>query len=147
MTLSWRTLLLFTAAACVHNSRPDAADLAPLAAYMTDEPSEQGKQPLSVRFADRFTATVFKSLKRDARYRIDPTATRLACPSKEAEGPQGYVLRVDVTKVMGDTAIVTTRRMCSGPGMITYGENYLLIRRIGRWRLETVISGFTNQSM
>lgn len=142
MTRSWPTLILFTLTGCIHT--PDAADLAPLAAYMTDVASDQRNQPLVLIFADQFTATVFRSLRRDARYRIDPDVTRLVCPSKEAEVSQGYLLRARVNKVMGDSAIVTTERMCGVPGgAITFGMNYLLVRQSGKWRVKTIISGFT----
>ena len=144
MTRSWPALILFTLAGCIHNSPPSAVDLAPLAAYMTNEGSDQSNQPLVLAFADQFTATVFRSLGRDVRYRIDPDVTRLVCPSKAAEVPQGYLLRARVNKVMGDSAIATTERMCGAAGgAITFGENYLLVRRGGIWRVQTIISGFT----
>lgn len=132
-----------TLAGCIHNP-PDAADLAPLAAYVTDESSSQRSQPLVLTFADQFTASVFRSLGSDARYRFDTGVTRLMCPSKEAELPQGYLLRARVNRVMGDSAIVTTERMCGVPGgAITFGMNYLLVRLSGKWRVKTIISGFT----
>jgi hypothetical protein len=144
MTRSWQALVSFTLAGCIHNSPPDAADLAPLTAYMTDGASNQSNQPLVLRFADQFTASIFRSLRRDTRYRIDPDVTRLVCPGKAAEVPQGYLLRVRVNQVMGDSAIVTTERMCgANGGMITTGERFLLVRRGRKWRVETIISGFT----
>jgi hypothetical protein len=140
-------LLLFTLAGCVHSS-PDAADLAPLAAHLTHEVFDQSNQPDYLVFADQFTASVFRSLRRDARYRIVPPSTGLVCSSKAAEGQQGYLLRARVNQVKGDTAIVTTERMCSGlGGTISTGENYLLVRRSGRWRIETIISGFSTVAM
>lgn len=147
MTRSLPTLLSFVLAGCIHNSLPNAADLAPLAAYITHEASDQSNQPLVLTFADQFTATVFRSLRRDARYKFDADVTRLLCPSKAAEVPHGYLLRARVNKVMGDSAIATTERMCgAGGGMITFGENYLLVRRGGIWRVQTIISGFTTVS-
>jgi hypothetical protein len=144
MTRSWRALLLFTLAGCIHNLPPDAADLAPLAAYITHESYDQSNQPLVLSFYDEFTSTVFRSLRRDARYKFDTAVTRLVCPSKAAEVPQGYLLRARVNKVMGDSAIATTERMCGAAGgSITFGENYLLVRRRGIWRIQTIISGFT----
>lgn len=147
MTRSWAAVLLFTLAGCIHSS-PDAADLAPLAAYMTHEASDESNEPLVLRFADQFTATVFRSLGRDPRYKIHTDLARLVCPSKAAEVPQGYLLRARVNQVMGDSAIATTERMCGAPsGMITTGEHYLLVRRSGKWRIETIISGFTTVAM
>jgi hypothetical protein len=148
MTRSWQALILFTLAGCIHNSPPDAVDLAPLAAYMTHEASDQSNQPLVLTFADQFTASIFRSLRRDARYRIDDEVTRLVCPANAAEVPQGYLLRARVNQVMGDTAIVTTERMCGASGgSITIGKRYLLVRRSRKWKVETIISGFTTIAM
>ena len=144
MTRSLRALLSFMLAGCIHNSPPDAADLAPLAAYISHEASDQNNEPLVLTFADQFTATVFRSLGRDARYRIDPHPTRLVCPLHATEVPRGYLLRARLDQVMGDSAIVTTERMCGASGgTITIGERYLLVRRTGKWRVETIISGFS----
>jgi hypothetical protein len=144
MTRSWAALLSFALAGCIHNSPPDAADLAPLAAYISHEASDQSNEPLVLTFADQFTASVFRSLGRDARYRIDPHPTRLVCPGQAGEVPQGYVLRARVDKVMEDSAIVTTERMCGASGgAITIGERYLLVRRSGKWKVQTIISGFS----
>ena len=79
-----------------------------------------------------------------AHYRINSDVTRLACPGQIGEVPQGYLLRARVNQVMGDSAIVTTERMCGASGgAITIGERYLLVRRSGKWKVETIISGFS----
>jgi hypothetical protein len=46
---------------------------------------------------------------------------------------------------MGDSAIATMdRTYSSGWGLIRAGENILLVRRNGKWKIERVINGFTN---
>jgi hypothetical protein len=136
-------LLLFTLAGCRHSS-PDVAMLAPLAAQLAPEASDQSKEPENLVFADELTATVFKSLRQDARYRILPNSARLVCPSPAAEGLQGYALRARVNQAMGDTAIATVERICSRVGgLLSTGEIYLLVRRNGRWRMEKIINGFS----
>jgi hypothetical protein len=146
VTRSKASLLLFALTGCLHRS-PDAAILAPLAAHLAREPSEQSKEPEYLIFADQLTATVFKSLRRDARYKIVPSSTQLVCPSKAAVGLQGYALRASVSQVMGDSAVATVERICRSGQLIITGENYLLIRRGGKWRMDTIISGFTNVAM
>ena len=79
MTRSKASLLLFALTGCLHRS-PDAAVLAPIVPYLTQEPSDQSNGPEYVMFADQLTATVFESLKRNAHYRIGPMGTRLVCP-------------------------------------------------------------------
>jgi hypothetical protein len=169
MTRSKASLLLFALTGCLHRS-PDAAVLAPLVAYLTQEPlsvfqdcnvagyctdvlplmphhTDQSNQPEYIVFADQLTATVFESLKRDAHYRITPMGTRLACPS----GPHCYSLGARVIKLMGDSAIATIvrtyRRFNWGPtevvigGIIVYEDNFLLLRRGGKWRVEKRLNG------
>ena len=136
-------LLLFTLAGCRHSS-PDVAVLAPLATHLAPEASDQSKEPENLVFADELTATAFVSLRWDARYRILPNSARLVCPSRGAEGLQGYALRARVNQTMGDTAIATVERICSREGgLLSTGENYLLVRRSGRWRMEKIINGFS----
>jgi len=49
---------------------------------------------------------------------------------------------------MGDTAIATVERICGAPGgAISRGENILLVRQSGKWRIEKVISGFSKMAM
>jgi hypothetical protein len=153
MARSIASLLLFTLTACLHSSPDAAVVLAPLANQITPESADQGNGPENLVFADSLTANVFRSLRRDARYRIIPSGTRLFCPSKAAEGPQGYLLRARVNQMMGDSAIATVERMCGAPeggmmgAMISTGVNYLLVRRSGKWKMEKPINGFSTIAM
>jgi len=142
MTRSKASLLLLTLMGCFHSS-PDAAVLAPLVALFTQEPFDQSNQPEYLIFADELTASVFKSLRRDTRYRIVPTGKPFVCPS---ERPQCHLseLRAGVNQLMGDSAIATMDRTYSSErGLIRTGENILLVRRNGKWKIERVINGFT----
>jgi hypothetical protein len=149
MIRSKASLLLFALSGCLHRS-PDGAVLAPLVAYLTEEPSDQSNQPEYIVFADQLTATVFESLKRNAHYRITPIGTRLVCPSNPAPEPNCYSLRARVIKVRGDSAIASIERryltFSSGPeqvvlvGTVVYAANFLLVRRSGKWRLEKRIN-------
>ena len=150
MTRSKASLLLLALTGCLHRS-PDAAVLAPLVVYLTQEPSDQSNQPEYIVFADQLTATVFESLKRDAHYKVIPMGTRLVCPSNPAPGPHCYELGARVIKLMGDSAIATIERTYSTfnsgsrqavwGGIIRYSVDFLLLRRGGKWRVEKPISG------
>ena len=150
MTRSKASLLLLALTGCLHRS-PDAAVLAPLVVYLTQEPSDQSNQPEYIVFADQLTATVFESLKRNAHYRITPIGTRLVCPSNPAPGPHCYSLGARVIKLMGDSAIATIERtywrlysareeVVLGR-TIVYEDNFLLRRRGGKWRVEKRMVG------
>ena len=136
------SLLLIALAGC-HHAAPDAVVLAPLAS-LTPGRFDQGNRPEHVVFRDQLTATVFKNLKRDSRYRIVSKDARLVCPSKAAEGIQGYMLQVRIENLMGDSAVATMERTCTGSGgtLIT-GERILLVRRTGKWNLDKFIDAFT----
>jgi hypothetical protein len=148
MTRSKASLLLLALTGCLDSS-PDAAVLAPLVPYLTQEPPDQSNQPEYIVFADQLTATVFKSLKRNAHYRIIPMGTRFVCPSNPPPGPHCYELGARVIKLMGDSAIATIERTyaANGPreavwgGIIRYSDNFLLLRRGGKWRVEKPING------
>jgi hypothetical protein len=143
MTRSKASLLLLTLTGCFHNS-PDAAVLAPLVALFKQQPFDQSNQPEYLVFADQLTASIFKSLRRNSRYRIIPTGKPFVCPS---ERPQCHLseLHVGVNELMGDSAIATMdRTYSSGRGLIRTGEDILLVRRNGKWKIERVINGFTN---
>jgi hypothetical protein len=128
-----------------------------VAAFCTDvrplmpQQADQSNQPEYIAFADQLTATVFESLKRNAQYRITPMGTRLVCPSSPAPGPHCYSLGARVIKLMGDSAIATVertyRRFDWGPtelvigGTIVYEDNFLLVRRSGKWRVEKRLDG------
>ena len=142
-TRSKALLLLFALPSCLHGSR-EAAVLAPLASQLAHGFSDGEAQPVYLIFADRLTATVFESLKRGGRYRIAPAGAPLVCPSTAAQGMQGYQLRVRVDTRMHDSAVVTMERSCRVSSQtISTGENILLVRVSGKWRIDKVISGFT----
>jgi hypothetical protein len=138
MTRSKASLLLLALTGCLHRS-PDAAVLAPLVVYLTQEPPGQSNQPEYVVFADQLTATVFESLKRNAHYRITPVGTRLVCPSNPAPEPLCYSLGARVIKLTGDSAIATIERTY---GRFVYADNFLLLRRSGKWRVEKRMVGY-----
>src|SRR6266849_4969871 len=141
MTRSKVSLLLFTLASCFHSS-PDAAVLHPLVAHVTPEPFDQSNQPEYLVFADELTASVFKSVRRDNRYRILPTGKPFVCPSDGAPCPQPHERRVGVTEMMGDSAIATMERIyCRGQSPIRTGEDILLVRRNRKWKIERVLNG------
>jgi hypothetical protein len=143
MTRSKASLLLFTLASCFHSS-PDTAVLAPLVALFTQEPFDQSHQPEYLAFADELTASVFKSLRRDTRYKIVPIGKPFVCPSDIAQCRRSE-LSVRVNRLMGDSAIATMQRIYPGGGRqaIAYGEHILLVRRNGKWRIERVLRGFS----
>jgi hypothetical protein len=147
MTRSTASLLFLSLAGCVHHS-PDAAVLAPLVAQFTQEPVDQSKQPEYLTFGDDLTASVFKSLRQNPRYRVLPSGKPFVCPSDAAMCPKPYELRARVNSIMGDTAIATIERTHADGGQpISYGEQILLVRRNGRWKVEKVIGGSATMSM
>jgi hypothetical protein len=126
---------------CFHRP-PDAAVLAPLVALFKEQPFDQSNQPVYLVFADELTARVFRSLRRDSRYRIVPTGKPFVCPS-ERPACRLSELRVGVNELMGDSAIATMdRTYSSGRGLIRTGENILLVRRNWNWKIERVLNGF-----
>jgi len=140
------SLLLLALAGCLHGST-DAAVLAPLA-QLSPGRSDHSNQPQCIIFGDKLTATVFRHLKRDSRYRIVSGDTRLSCPSKEGERIQVYQLLVRIDKLMSDSALATMERTSAGsPGTIVTGEHILLVRRAGKWKIDRVIDGFSMIAM
>ena len=142
MTRLKALLLLFTLTGCVHRS-PDAAVLAPIVAYLIQEPVDQSKQPEYLIFGDELTASVLKSLRHDSRYRILPIGKPFVCPSDRAECPRPYQLSVAVSQRMGDSAIATIRRIVSdgGRNATAFSEMFLLVRQGRKWRIERVLFG------
>jgi hypothetical protein len=136
------SLLLFTLTGCFHRS-PDAAVLAPLVAYLTQDTVDQSHQPIYVLFADQLTASVFKSLRQDSRYRILPSGKPFICPSDGAQCTNRYELSVSVYQRMGDSAIATLQRIRSdgGMGAVAYRETILLVRRDRQWRIGRALYG------
>jgi hypothetical protein len=135
------SLLLFTLTGCVHRS-PDAAVLAPLVAYLIQEPVDQNKQPEYLVFGDELTASLLKSLRQNSHYRILPAGKPFVCPSDRAECPHPYELSLRVNQRMGDRAIATIRRIVSDGGghTVALSEEFLLVRQYGKWRIEGVLS-------
>ena len=142
MTRLKASLLLFTLTGCVHRS-PDAAVLAPVVAYLIQQPVDQSKQPEYLVFGDELTASLLESLRHDSRYRVLPTGKPFVCPSDRAQCPRPYQLSVGVSQRMGDSAIATIRRIVSdGGGHATaFSEMFLLVRQGGKWKIERVLGG------
>jgi hypothetical protein len=94
-------------------------------------------------FGDELTASVFKSLRQDSRYRILPTGKPIVCPPDRPECPRPYELSVGVNQRMGDTAIATIRRIVSDGGQhaTAFIETILLVRQNRKWRTERVLGG------
>ncbi len=133
-------MLLLALTGCFHNS-PEEEVLAPVVAEFTQAAVDQSKQPEYIVFADDFTAKIFESLRRDPRYRILSTGKPIVCPSGGTPCPQPYELSARVNSIEGDSAFATIQRIdASGGGHpIAYGEQILLVRRNGRWKVEKVL--------
>ncbi len=155
MTRSKSSLLLFALTGCLHRP-PDTAVLAPLVAYLTQDPpsifqdcvtggyctdlvvmpqhTDQTNQLEYIVFADQLTATVFESLKGNAHYKITPIGTRLICPSNPPPSPHCYSLGVRVIRLMGDSAIATIertyQRLNTGPAEVVIGGGYCHLRQL-----------------
>jgi hypothetical protein len=142
MTRLNASLLLFTLTGCVHRSS-DAAVLAPVVAYLIQQPVEQSHQPEYLVFGDELTASVLESLRHDSRYRILPTGKPFVCPPDRPECPRPYELSVGVNQRMGDSAIATIRRIVSdsGRGANAFTEMFLVIRQGRKWKIEKVLGG------
>ena len=145
MTRLKASLLLFILTGCVHRS-PDAAVLAPVVAYLIQQPVDQSHQPEYLVFGDELTASVLESLRHDSRYRVLPSRKPFACPSNRAECPRPYQLSLEVNQRMGDSAIATIRRIVSdGGGHATaFTEMFLLVRQDRKWRIERALGGSVN---
>jgi hypothetical protein len=131
---------LLILAGCVHHS-PEEAMLAPLVAQLTQEPFDQSNQPEYLIFTDELTAKVFKSLRRDNRYRILPRGKAFVCPPDVNPCPQVHTLHAGVARLWGDSAIATIERLVFdrwGRAMLA-SEQILLVRRSGRWKIERVL--------
>jgi hypothetical protein len=138
ITRSKASLLFFTLAGCFHSS-PDAAVLAPVVVQFTQEPVDQAKQPEYLVFGDELTASVFKGLRRDPRYRVVPSGKPFVCPSDGTPCPKPYELTARVHSIVGDTAIATIERAHGDGQHIIDSEQILLVRRNGRWKIEKIL--------
>jgi len=142
MTRLKAPLLLFTLTGCVHRS-PDAAVLAPVVAYLIQQPVDQSHQPEYLVFGDDLTASLLESLRHDSRYRVLPTGKPFVCPSDGAECHRPYELSVGVSQRMRYSAIATIRRIVFNDGgrAVAFSEDFLLVHQDRKWRIEKVLSG------
>ena len=109
-------------------------------------------QPKYLGFDDNRTEFVFKPIVERGGYEIAPDGSTLICPGVPAEGMHGYILRLDVDSVMGDSAIATLVKSCVrdprqcpvgsdscvalGSSATVTTSNYLLVRRDDKWTVE-----------
>jgi hypothetical protein len=114
-------------------------------------------QPKYLGFDDDRTAFIFEKLTRNGRYEAAPEESSLVCPGVPANGMHGYMLRLAVDSVMGDSAIATLFQSCvrevrkcpngaetcigtsGGTSLIT--TSYLLVRRDGQWNVAKPLTG------
>ena len=127
---------------------------------LADEPGQtffSNPQPRYLGFSDDRTEFVLKKAFSDGGFEIAPDGSALICPGIPANGMHGYILRLDVDSVMGDSAIATLVKTCvSDPGRCPSGSdscitlnsgvsvmttNFLLVRRAGKWTLAKPVSG------
>jgi hypothetical protein len=136
-------LLLLLMIGCLERSS-DANLLKPLAsAYSNGFPGEP-IQPQYLVFADPLTASILKNLARSRLYQMAPAETGILCPSNPAPGRHGYMLRLRVDAVMGDSAIVAAEQMCAGShGVISTGVHYLVRKRRGKWEIDRPLDGWS----
>jgi hypothetical protein len=127
-------MLTLALTACVHHS-PDEALLAALGSQLQPEPGYP--TPVYVVFEDRTTASVFRNIERDGRFRIAAKESRLSCPGDTTVRMHGFLLRASVDTVMGDSAIASIVETCAaGYQTRTQRTDYLLRRENDRWRVE-----------
>ena len=109
-------------------------------------------QPKYIGFSDNRTEFVFKPIAERGDYELAPEGSTLICPDSPAEGMHGYMLRLDVDSVMGDSAIATLVRSCVrdprqcpvgsdscvalGASATVTTTSYLLVRRDDKWAVE-----------
>jgi hypothetical protein len=136
--------LLLPMIGCLHRSS-EANLLRPLASVYSNGFPDDSVQPQYLRFADPLTASILKNLVRNGRYRLASPEAPLFCPSNPTPGNHGYLLRLLVRNVMGDSAIVAVEQMCATTyGIISTGVNYLVRKKGRKWELDKPISGWTN---
>ena len=135
--------LLLPMIGCLQRSS-DANLLRPLASAYSNGFSDEPIQPQYLVFADPITASVLKNLARNRSYQIAPAGTGLLCPSNPAPGRHGYLLRLRVDAVMGDSAIVAAEQRCAAiHGVISTGVHYLLRKRLGKWAIDRPLDGWS----
>jgi hypothetical protein len=135
-------LLLLPTIGCLQRSS-DANLLKPLASVYSKGFPDEPIQPEYLIFADPLTAAVLKNLARNRAYQIAPAGTGVLCPSNPAPGRHGYLLRLRVDAVMGDSAIVAVEQMCTDSHRaISTGVHYLLRKRLGKWEIDRPLDGW-----
>lgn len=137
-------LLLIPVISC-HERSSEANLLRPLASAYPSAFATDSIQPQYLRFADPLTASILRNLARNPSYQIAPAGAPLFCPTNPAPGRHGYLIRLRVDAVMGDSAIVAAEQMCSEvQGLISTGIHYLVRKLHGRWELVRPLSGWTS---
>ena len=147
-------LMVACAVGCFHY--PDEAMLLALG-HQPEDYFFENPQPKYLGFDDERSAFVLAALTRSGRYQLAPEETSLICPGVAANGMHGYMLRVGVDTVMGDSAVVTLYHMCtrdpqrcssgatscvtpySGTAVST--TSYLLRRKYGQWTVVKPLNG------
>ena len=152
--LSWLAVISALVIGCFHY--PDEGMLLALA-NQPDATIFDNPQPKYLGFDDERSAFVLAALIRSGRYQSAPEETSLICPGVAANGMHGYMLRVGVDTVMGDSAVVTLYHTCtrdpqrcssgattcanpySGTAVST--TSYLLRRKYGQWTVVKPLNG------
>ena len=122
---------------------------------LRDQPGQtyfSSPQPKYLGFSDDRTEFVFKPIAERGDYEIAPDGSTLICPGVPADGMHGYMLRLDVDSVMGDSAIATLVQTCVrdprqcpvgsdscvalGSSATVTTKNYLLVKKEDKWAVE-----------
>ena len=121
-------LLLIPVISC--HQRPSEANLLEsLASAYPSGFANDSIQPQYLRLADPLTASILKNLARNSSYQIAPEGSPLFCPSNPAPGRHGYMIRLRVDAVMGDSALVAAEQMCAeAHGLISTGIHISSVR-------------------
>jgi len=146
MRARWLVVVGMGILGCYHY--PDEAMLLALA-NQAEESFFENPQPKYLGFADQRSAFVLAPLINGGRYQAAPAETSLLCPGVAANGMHGYMLRVGVDTVMGDSAVATLYQTCTrdpqrcpdsaatcfgaASGTVVTTASYLLRRGEGRW--------------
>jgi len=109
-------------------------------------------QPKYIAFSDNRTDFIFRPIVERGDYTIAPDGSTLVCPEVPAEGMHGYMIRLDVDSVMGDSAIATLVKSCVrdprkcpvesdscvalGASATVTTASYLLVKRDYGWSVE-----------
>lgn len=154
MRARWLVVVVASLLGCFHY--PDEAMLLALS-NQPDDYFFQNPQPKYLGFADERSAFILAPLINGGRYQAAAEETSLLCPGVAANGMHGYMLRVGIDTVMGDSGIVTLYQTCTrdpqrcpdgsascfnmGGGTVVTFTRYLLKREDGRWTVVKPLSG------